>query len=65
MIFEYIIMVIYMNGISIHELMKLYKPNIIDIRDNYSYNAGHIPNALNIPYYSLLTNYNIYLNISG
>ena len=51
-----------MNEISINELMKLSNPTIIDIRDNFSYNEGHIPNALNIPYYSLLSNYNVYLN---
>lgn len=51
-----------MNEISIKELLKLTGPTIIDIRDNYSYNEGHIPGALNIPYYSLLSNYSIYLN---
>ena len=51
-----------MNGISINELLKLHNPNIIDIRDNYTYNQGHIGNAINIPYYSLLSNYSIYLN---
>ena len=51
-----------MNEISINDLMKLSSPTIIDIRDNFSYNEGHIPNALNIPYYSLLSNYNVYLN---
>ena len=51
-----------MNEISINELIKLNNPNIIDIRDNYSYQMGHIDNAKNIPYYSLLSNYSIYLN---
>ena len=51
-----------MNEISFYELLKLNNPNIIDVRDNYSYNQGHIKNAKNIPYYSLLSNYNIYLN---
>lgn len=51
-----------MNEISIYELLKLNNPTIIDIRDNYSYNEGHIKNALNIPYYSLLSNYSLYLN---
>ncbi|MBR7042506.1 MAG: rhodanese-like domain-containing protein [Bacilli bacterium] len=51
-----------MNGISIYELLKLPNPNIIDIRDNYSYNLGHINTAKNIPYYSLISNYSIYLN---
>ncbi len=35
---------------------------IIDIRDNYTYNIGHIKNAINIPYYKLLGNYSRYLN---
>ena len=51
-----------MSEISINELLKLPNPNIIDIRDNYSYNEGHIKNAKNIPYYSLLSNYSMYLN---
>ena len=51
-----------MNGISIYELIRLPNPNIIDIRDNYSYNESHLDNARNIPYYSLLSNYSIYLN---
>lgn len=51
-----------MNEISIKELMSLNNPNIIDVRDNYNYNLGHIKNAKNIPYYSLLSNYSMYLN---
>ena len=51
-----------MNEISAYELLKIDNPTIIDIRDNYSYNEGHIKNALNIPYYSLLSNYSLYLN---
>jgi len=51
-----------MNEISINELLTLNNPNIIDVRDNYDYNLGHIKNANNIPYYSLLSNYSIYLN---
>ena len=51
-----------MNEISIKEILNMNNINIIDIRDNYSYNEGHIKNAKNIPYYSLLTNYSIYLN---
>ena len=50
-----------MNEISMNELLKMNNPNIIDIRDNYSYNEGHIMGAKNIPYYSLLANYSIYL----
>lgn len=51
-----------MNEISIKQLMNLKNPKIIDIRDKYSYSQGHINNAINIPYYSLLSNYSIYLN---
>lgn len=51
-----------MNEISINNLLNLSNPKIIDIRDNYSYQQGHIKNAINIPYYSLLSNYSIYLN---
>lgn len=49
------------------ELNNLIKTNkgllIIDVRDEYEYNSGHIPNSINIPvdslYYSInsLTNY--------
>ena len=51
-----------MNEISLNELLNINNSIIIDIRDNFSYNQGHLKNALNIPYYSLLSNYNIYLN---
>ena len=51
-----------MKEISINELIKMNNPKIIDIRDNYSYNEGHIKGAKNIPYYSLLTNHSLYLN---
>lgn len=51
-----------MNEISINDLKRIDNPTIIDIRDNYSYALGHIKNALNIPYYSLLSNYSLYLN---
>ena len=52
-----------MNEISIYELIKKNNVNIIDIRDKYSYNFGNLKNSINIPYYSLLANYSIYLNI--
>ena len=51
-----------MNEISIYQLLKLSNPNIIDIRDKYSYNLGNLTGSKNIPYYSLLSNYSIYLN---
>ena len=36
--------------------------NIIDIRDNYSYNIDHVFNSINIPMDELLNNYMFYLN---
>ena len=51
-----------MNEITIKELLKKESPNIIDVRDNYSYSLGHIKNSINIPYYSLNVNYSLYLN---
>ena len=51
-----------MNSISITELLMLSNRNIIDIRNNYYYNFGHIIGAINIPYYDLLTNHSHYLN---
>lgn len=51
-----------MNEVSYYEIINKLNANIIDIRDNYSYNMGHIKNARNIPYYSLLSNYSMYLN---
>lgn len=51
-----------MNEISVYKLINMPNAKIIDIRDNYTYNLGHIKTAINIPYYSLLSNYSIYLN---
>ena len=51
-----------MNEVSINELYGGNDVNIIDVRDNYSYSMGHIEGAINIPYYSLLANYSIYLD---
>ena len=53
-----------MNGVSINEILSLVNLNIIDVRDNYNYNMGHIDGAINIPYYSLISNYGIYLDIN-
>lgn len=36
--------------------------NIIDIRDSYSYNMGHVYNAKNIPMDELLNNFDKYLS---
>ena len=51
-----------MNEINIHQLLQLSNTNIIDIRDKYSYNTGSLKGSINIPYYSLLSNYSLYLN---
>lgn len=51
-----------MSGISIQELLNMKNAQVIDIRDNYSYQQGHYYQAINIPYYSLLSNYSLYLN---
>lgn len=48
-------------GINLYEL-DLNRDIIIDIRSNYSYNMGHIKNAINIPYYNLLNNFSHYLD---
>ena len=44
------------------DLCRLNNPIIIDIRNSYYYNIGHIDNAINIPYYDLLKNYSYYLD---
>ena len=51
-----------MNEISINKLLTLNNPKIIDIRDKYSFSEGNLKNSINIPYYSLLSNYSLYLN---
>lgn len=51
-----------MQDVSILEVLSKNNPIIIDIRDNYFYNIGHIKNAINIPYYNLLNNHSHYLN---
>ena len=51
-----------MNSINIEELLRLSNVNIIDIRNNYYYNLGHISGAINIPYYNLLNNHSYYIN---
>lgn len=47
-------------SISVNELNQAM--NIIDIRDEYQYKKGHIPNALHIPRQDLLINPKLYLN---
>jgi len=51
-----------LNSINIEELFLTSNKNIIDIRNNYYYNLGHINGAVNIPYYNLLNNHSYYIN---
>ena len=37
-----------MQNVSINEVLNMYNAKIIDIRDNYTYNLGHIKNAIKI-----------------
>jgi len=48
--------------IEVSELLNKTNLNIIDIRDSYNYNKGHIPTAINIPENKLLFMPNNYLN---
>ena len=48
--------------ISIGELLNKKTNNIIDIRSQYEYNLGHIPNARYISSIELLMNTDRYLN---
>ena len=47
--------------ITISELLKLNTNNIIDIRNNYEYQLGHIKNAKSIPVNELLLSPEKYL----
>ena len=50
------------DSIRVSDLVLLNNPIIIDIRNYYYYNLGHINGAINVPYYNLLNNYSHYLN---
>lgn len=51
-----------MNDITVEELKSLLpKTKIIDIRDKYQFNLGHIPTAINIPMNFIMTNPENYL----
>ena len=52
-------------SISVLDLLKLDNPIIVDIRNSYYYNMGHIEDAISIPYYNLLNNYSHYLTKSN
>ena len=51
-----------MNSINIVDLLNLHNPIIVDIRNSYYYNMGHIKGSINIPYYNLLNNYSHYFS---
>ena len=51
-----------MKNITIKELLKKENINIIDIRNEQSYNNNHIPDSINIPYTKLSLNPSIYLD---
>ena len=51
-----------MNRISVSELLSMNQAIIIDVRNYYYYNLGHIRGAISVPYYNLLNNYSHYLN---
>ncbi len=48
--------------ISLNDFLNIRNPQIIDIRDSYSYNLGHIKGAKNIMYNDIDMHYNKYLN---
>ncbi len=51
-----------MKEISVEKIIEDNGLNIIDIRDNYLYNIGHINNSINIPMNLLLMNPSNYLD---
>lgn len=50
--------------ISMDDFLRLSGVKVIDIRDAFKYDIGHISNSANIPYDKLLGNYSGYLNKS-
>lgn len=50
------------SSLSVSEVLSLNQPTIIDIRNYYYYNLGHIRGAISVPYYNLLNNYGHYLS---
>lgn len=49
-------------SITITDLLQYNGLNIIDIRNEQSYNNNHIPGAINIPFEKLIVNPEKYLN---
>lgn len=52
---------IILRDITIEELLKISNDNIIDLRNEQSYNNNHIDGAINIPHNKLIANPNMYL----
>ena len=51
------------NSISVSDLDRLLgKIALIDIRETYEYNSGHVPSAKNIPMSTLLSDPSMYLD---
>ena len=48
-------------SVSISDLKRNKYNNLIDIRNSEKFNAGHIYNAINIPFLNLLSKYDKYL----
>ncbi|MCB2294234.1 rhodanese-like domain-containing protein [Clostridium algoriphilum] len=54
------------NTISVHDLDgKLGKINLIDVREGYEYEGGHVPTAKNISLGTILANPRKYINKSN
>lgn len=47
--------------IQINDLIKLHNISVIDVREQYEYIMGHIPNAINIPVNDIVEDYEKYL----
>ncbi|MBL4931769.1 rhodanese-like domain-containing protein [Clostridium paridis] len=51
------------NTISVHDLdSKLGKINLIDVRECYEYNNGHVPTAKNVPMGNIISDADKYLD---
>jgi rhodanese-related sulfurtransferase len=50
------------SSITIQDLMNCHGINLIDLRNEQSFNNNHIPGAINIPYEKLIVNPSKYLD---
>ena len=50
------------NSVKVNEIDDLGKINLIDIREQYEYKSGHVPDARNIPMSNLIDNTEKYLD---